>query len=284
MCLSLPPFSFPAVLLSFQHLRDLQALGQKPRVLSLLEANTLPVSCLQYHMPEVFKAIMGNMITHTKKDLYSICPIVVFPPDLHLTQADFCVFMFGTWCSAVYFRAPFHLMLVHSQLCTFWVWSSSKVISCCRSCSPHTCTWVPEGVWDLIACFGRFPIQDWLKTFTFGNIACFNLIFQNENKSVLEVPENSRQCSIHCLYAKAMSQQYHVWGDGNTANILALTTGAVDPCVCFVGWPVHAHLVGFFAVNWRGDVPAQSDSSRDCSRWGCTSRRLGAVQSCPDTA
>lgn len=67
MCLSLPPFSFPAVLLSFQHLRDLQALGQKPRVLSVLEANTLQVSCLQYHMPEVFKAIMGNMITHTKK-------------------------------------------------------------------------------------------------------------------------------------------------------------------------------------------------------------------------
>lgn len=158
-------------------------------------------------------------------------------------------------------------MLANSQLCTFWVWSSSKVISYCRSCSHHTCTWVPEGVWYLIACFERFPIQDWLKTFMLGNITCFNSIFQNENKSVLEVPENSRQCSIHCLYAKATSQQYRVWGDGNTANILALTTGAVDLYMCYVGWPVHAHLVGFFAVN-EGEMDRPSQTAPETAAGG----------------
>lgn len=260
----------------------------------MLEAYTLQVSCMQYHLPEMFQTIMGTMITHTKRSVFHLTTSCL-PSHSASRSGWFLCSCLAPSAQPFYFRAPFHLVLACSQLCTFWVWSSNEVISCCRSCSPRTCTWVPGGVWDLIASFGKCCIQAWLKkSLESGCLClaiqfCFNSIFQNENRSALEVPENLRQeqglqqCSIPCLYAKAASQQNRVWGDGNTANIPALTAGAVDPCMLCLVVSISSPG-GIFCCKWRRDELAQSDSSRDRSRWGCTSRRLGALQSCPDSA
>lgn len=180
---NLPPFSFPAVLLSFWHRcvpADLQGLGQKPRVLSLLQACTSQVSCLQYHSPEVFRTIMGNAITRTQRFVFHLTASCL--PSLSASRSGwFLCSCLAPSVQPFYFRAPFHLMLACSQLCTFWLRSSSEVISCCRSCSPLARTWVPWGglrpdcwLWKVLYP-GLAEEITGVQTFTLGNTIMLQL-------------------------------------------------------------------------------------------------------------
>lgn len=130
--------------------------GKKPCLLSVLEAATFQIICLQYHMPEVFQMITEIRTTKQKnaRDFqdqpFSTCPINVFPTALHPALAGLCLHLLGIHCSShFYFRAAFHLILALSQLCTFSALSSTEVINHYRSYSSHSCTQTlkSSGMW-----------------------------------------------------------------------------------------------------------------------------------------